>query len=248
MIERALPMVGDREWGRLIESLHRDDEADRARIELLLKQEFDQAWSHYRQLETARSQHVGFLFAALFALVPVLKAVLDIPYLGDHRFPVATLVGATYAALALFVLFVVRRNNAILAHYEYVMRQVRRVFYGARYDEIGFLLDPRLHPSVVSQPFRISRATERLCLCAAVGVPAGMVILSFAAAFTEEIGWPKYVSLAGAIVTAGVTTAVLWGKSRCTARTLGDGSAELTTEVERPGSGYGDCGSSASPV
>lgn len=190
------------QWSRLSKSLSRMSDAERTRVELLLKQEYDQSWNHYRQLETTRTQYLGFLFAALFTLAPVAKSVADARVLSDFRLPIAAVVGAVYAAMAVFVLSVVRRNNEVLRYYDYAMQQIPRVFYGSHYDEVTRLLSLEMTPGLTSRRFRISAAAESLCLGVAVGIPVVMVLLSAVPISIEGVGWPKYLALVISTSTA----------------------------------------------
>jgi hypothetical protein len=207
--ETAGPQVGDTEWDQLRKLLLREDEASRGRIELILKSEYDQSWNHYRQLETTRSQYLGFLFAALFALAPILKVISELQVLGDYRYPAAALMGVAYATMTMFVFLVVRRNNDVLKYYFYAMRQIPRIFYGPHYARLMKLLDVNTIPDVAARTFRISRAAERLCLGAVLGLTSAMVALSAVPLLRPQVGWPKYLSFAIAMFTAAAVVILL---------------------------------------
>lgn len=116
--------------------------------------------------------------------------------------------------MSLFTLFVVRRNNAVLEYYGYVLHQVRRVFYGAHYTELNRLLSVGVHPAVIARPFRISDAAEKLCLSTAVCLPLCMTVASIIAAFSGELGWPKYLAVTIALATLITTLMILYRDRR----------------------------------
>jgi hypothetical protein len=100
------------------------------RSEILLCHEFEQAWQHYRQNESLRSQYLGYFFAlivasAAFGTQTVRSRALSSP-------PSLVLFEIFLLALSLLSCFVylgVRRAGIALTHYESVWNVIRDHFY-----------------------------------------------------------------------------------------------------------------------
>jgi hypothetical protein len=100
--------------------------------EILLSHEFEQAWQHYRQNETLRSQYLGYFFAlvlgsAAFGAQTVRSRALSSP-VSLILFEVFLL---TLALLSCFVYLGVRRAGIALAHYEAAWNAIRDYFYSS---------------------------------------------------------------------------------------------------------------------
>ena len=93
---------------------------------LFLIGEYQQAWDHYRHIENARTQYLGFFFTASLGGValaaPILAANagrLDIQLVSLGSFT------AVFEVFALFVLMSVSRFGVVLLRYDIAMTRIR---------------------------------------------------------------------------------------------------------------------------
>jgi len=92
----------------------------------LLTREFDQAWNHYRHLESLRSQYLGFFFTltigtAAFAVPALRKPSLD-------QAPTVLAAGAFLTIYCLFIMtlyLAVRKAGVVMDQYDDVIQYVR---------------------------------------------------------------------------------------------------------------------------
>lgn len=97
----------------------------------LMIREYDQAWQHYRHVETARSQYLGFFFTAVLGSLGLLTNMLDDLSIVDAPMKVlgSLAIGWVLFVLSYFLFASVLKMGAVLAGYERVMALAREYFY-----------------------------------------------------------------------------------------------------------------------
>ena len=143
----------------------RDGEHERAlnNAEALLRDEFTQAWQHYRHLEQVRGQYLSFTFTVTLG-----SAALAIPLattVGRSPGKLALVGGFVllYALLNVFVYATLRKIRTVLLHYERVLRSVRNHFYSLadlRVEDLYLDIRKTNDPMVGHPLFRIQRSAE----------------------------------------------------------------------------------------
>jgi hypothetical protein len=122
------------------EDAEKDNDVDvLASAETLLRDEFGQAWQHFRHLETMRSQYVAFAFtitlASFAAAIPLIASI------GEVDSVTVLLVGVfiqLYCLILGSLYFSVRKIRIVLAHYRRTIEDVRHYFYRRTKPDFGF--------------------------------------------------------------------------------------------------------------
>ena len=105
------------------------------KAEDLLVEEFKEAWSHYRHVESTRVQYLGFFFTVVFGISGFVIAVLkDLQPSSTSCLPSRLVLGLFTLGWLLFMLTIllfasVRKLGLVLRHYEGVIKQVRNMLY-----------------------------------------------------------------------------------------------------------------------
>lgn len=122
-------------------------------IKPYLLAEFDQAWMHYRHVESMRTQYLGFFFTISLGstalAVPAVSAdALDNP----SRLASFAVFLWVFSAVASFIYISVRKAGPVLSHYEAVMRAVRERWYTSPDDtDLPSLFDVRVRLAGVAR-------------------------------------------------------------------------------------------------
>jgi len=136
--------------------------------ETLLRDEFGQAWQHYRHLETMRSQYLAFSFtitlASLAAAIPLLahatKTIGTLLLTGVFVQLYCLIVGSLY--------FNVRKIRIVLSHYRKTIQSVRSYFYDRTqdlaYDTGRLNITRRTYAIAGWRPLRIQATSESILL------------------------------------------------------------------------------------
>jgi|NGEPerStandDraft_6_1074524.scaffolds.fasta_scaffold46463_1 hypothetical protein len=124
----------------------------------LLTHEFDQAWAHYRHVETLRTSYLASIFTVSLAALPIISAISNVngvSYAG--RLILIELALSLIALLCWFVSASFRRFDRVLWHYERTWNLIRAQFYSGSEKQLWSPLDIREDPRIASA--RIQRAS-----------------------------------------------------------------------------------------
>ena len=135
----------------------------------LVKQEFTEAWNHYRHIENGRNHYLGFFFAVLTAsiglllnAIATLKPGTPTPY---WFIPGVFLLVWVFDALSLFVYASIKKSKFVLDHYYYnIIGGIRKLVYEnpAEMDRLLNVYESR--PIVKSTAFSDHKLAEMLPL------------------------------------------------------------------------------------
>ena len=182
-------------------------QAKKKPIDQHLLREWDQAWDHYRHLESTRSQYLGFFFTVLVASTGLAVGLLkDVSSSAQ-----ATVVfGLTVLGFIDFLITVglftaIKKTGYVLKRYEVIMKTVRQRSGFSSSQELPFdLADMKGYPGAVldSRMFSVQRSAEVI-----LGVSSFLfvVLLASLAAFlyTPAVSfkqWHQVMGLGMAIV------------------------------------------------
>jgi hypothetical protein len=110
--------------------------------ETLLRDEFAQAWQHFRHLESMRSQYLAFTFT--ITLASLAAAIPLIANFGENSSLVLLLTGVfilLYSLILASLYFSVRKIRIALAHYRQVTEEIRYYFYHRARSEFHYKTD-----------------------------------------------------------------------------------------------------------
>lgn len=188
----------------------------------LLLREFDQAWEHYRQNETLRTQYVGFLIAvvigsAAYAASPAAQ--------GQATSAPGLLVLAwlllVVSLVAVLIHFAIRQTGVALHHYSAVWKQIRSNVYpadGGRLDRLADDIDIFKRPDVVRRRLSLQSSAEWISASAACVAVGGEVILLWRLLSFSPHLW-QLVMMASVTAVAAVCAALtligrgLWSRT-----------------------------------
>lgn len=187
----------------------------------LLRDEFGQAWQHYRHLEVLRGQYIGFAFTVTFAsLALTVPLIASSPQVGSITLP----IGAFLLFYGLFVgsLYLnVRKIRFLLAHYQKVLEDVRAYFYdhipNLDFDVDGLNVLRVDHPLIRSRLFRSQTTSESILamlLIVATGTQMIFIIVTLRA---HPQWWHVVIMLAmgaGIILIATCVLSFAWRHRR----------------------------------
>jgi hypothetical protein len=149
----------------------------------LLKQEFSEAWSHYRHIENARSAYFAFAVTAIGGVLAFVASLIKGGSDMDEHYAVLVAALLLLDFLLAFIYATARKQRAVLWHYENVMLEVRRLAYGESFSELDRLINVRRHvdPIVHSAAFSAQRAMETALVLtqAALGTILGWTIFAW---------------------------------------------------------------------
>jgi hypothetical protein len=131
----------------------------------LLLEEFQQAWEHYRHLESGRSQYVGFFFTVLLASAGFgIPALTEETWRNPGRLLEITGLLWLFSVVAISLYIAVRRNQELLWGYENIIARIRCEIYGA--SDLNTSLNIRNNEAVasVSKLMSIQRTSEYVIL------------------------------------------------------------------------------------
>jgi hypothetical protein len=121
------------------ESVTQDRAAVLASAEVLLREEFGQAWQHFRHLETMRGQYLAFAFtvtlASLAASIPLVAGVDEVD---GTTLLLAGVFVLLYCLVIGFLYFSVRKIRIVLAHYRRTIEDIRHHFFHRARGDLGF--------------------------------------------------------------------------------------------------------------
>jgi hypothetical protein len=147
-----------------------DDHNALTAAETLLRDDFGQAWQHFRHLETMRSQYLAFAItitlASYAAAIPILADIEKID-------SVVVLTTGSFVQLHSLILgslyFSVRKIRIVLAHYRRTIEDVRRYFYDRvkadfEYDTGRLNISRQSYTVLGWRLFRLQTASELLLI------------------------------------------------------------------------------------
>ena len=182
-----------------------------SRSDALLLKEYDQAWEHFRHLETQRSHHLGFLFTVAFAAVAYVvtfhHALADV-WEGVAVAGIALLV----TVLACFTYIDVRKFGVALTHNQSVVHRIRARFLDDLGQDLESIWERRLdlprQALLRSRLFSVQGTAEFTCLLAGATAAAANIALAIhfllqgASAGGEAV--LVLMAVAGVVLVAGV--------------------------------------------
>jgi hypothetical protein len=197
------------------------------RAEALLIAEFNQAWEHYRQNETIRTQHFALFSAVTIAAVGVGSQAAARSNFDDAAtvlaFSGSLFVFATFTG---FIYITLRKVDVALQHYELVWNQVRNYFYRGVDRRIepykSLSIRDRDHPMLYTAGLwrftKIQASIENLVLGAAVLVSCGQTSLTIDVLLTQRSDWPVVATVAALTGASWIVVAGLVALRRAAGR------------------------------
>ncbi len=185
--------------------------------ETLLRDEFGQAWQHYRHLETMRSQYLAFSFtitlASLAVAIPLLahstRTISSLLLIGVFVQLYCLIVGSLY--------FNVRKIRIVLSHYRKTIQSVRCYFYDRAqdftYDTGRLNITRRTYAIAGWRPLRIQATSESILLTFLLigGLAESICTIS---AFTLSLMWWEttlvVLLFAGAMTVVASVSTFAW--------------------------------------
>jgi hypothetical protein len=193
----------------------KDDDVDvLASAEALLRDEFGQAWQHFRHLETMRSQYLAFAFtitlASVAAAIPLIANIEEIS-------SIILLLTAVFILLYCLIIgslyFSVRKIRIALAHYRKIIEDIRHYFYHrARsefdYDTEHLNITGRTYTVLGWRLFRL-QTTSELILVAFLAISGVAEAICAASIFTlAPTWWQATITLASLLCVTLIIAAV----------------------------------------
>lgn len=189
------------------------------KAESLLLAEFDQAWSHYRQNETMRTQYVGFFLTVTLGFA-ALGANIVTP---DRLSQASDIIGygvflGVYLLLVSFTYLIVRKVDVAMYHYERLWRSVRNYFYSdvnrttepyASIDIRDYLHSLRGGP-IRKSTLRIQTTAELLLVLFAFLASSGEVFLTLRLGWIHASPWLVVAQSAIGGTAIVITGLVMW--------------------------------------
>lgn len=134
----------------------------------MIKQEYCEAWNHYRHMEIDRSRYLGFLFTFLIASIAFLLntfSKLDMSKeLPIWLFLMVYFLLSIINLLSIFIYTNIKKLSFALTHYDKVIERIR-VDVFSKNDLKKFKLDVgKSHPIMNSKLFSNKILSEILCL------------------------------------------------------------------------------------
>ncbi len=194
----------------------KDDDVDvLTSAETLLRDEFGQAWQHFRHLETMRSQYLAFAFtitlASVAAAIPLIANIEEIS-------SIILLLAAVFILLYCLILgslyFSVRKIRIALAHYRKIIEDIRRYFYHRarsdfNYDTEHLNITGRTYTVMGWRLFRL-QTTSELILVAFLAISGVAEAICAASIFTlTPTWWQATLTVASLLCVTLVIAAVL---------------------------------------
>ncbi|MGA8725553.1 MAG: hypothetical protein WB565_10960, partial [Acidimicrobiales bacterium] len=182
------------------------EELDRG--ELLLK-EFEQAWLHYRQNESLRTQYLVFVGSVALAIPPVLVALEALKSIRASSIIFADCCFLGVAGLLfLFAYLGIRRFDEVMRFYESVWQIVRERIYLPKLPELLNIFNIRHTENYVirSRIFRAGAASRLVPLTFLLLDSGALVVLTIRLASEQSPRWQLVVS---SIITAFSLVAIL---------------------------------------
>ncbi len=189
-----------------------DATEDRSPAEEFLIVEYTDARVHYRHLETARSQYLGFFFVITLGAISVGLPLVAAGSLST-RTQVLVIAGFlfAYSAITATILVAVVRTGEVLHHLESVFQYVRDVYPSGRRSSLldGLPATGRIpHPASRRLEFQVQRTAEQLMvffMCLAAFLQA----VAFAVSLSDGLGLWTVLSIGAlAILAAALVIAI----------------------------------------
>lgn len=150
----------------------------------LLDQEFKEAWSHYRHVESDRSRYLSFFFTIVLAtigfLITITKDIGSGSTLSPWFIPGIFFLFWLLNVLAWFIYAGIKKSGHVLAHYDQVMWRIRDMVYDEPQKMRQLLSIRRAHPVMMMRTFSTQGLAEGLLLCAGIlfDITAGFLIFA----------------------------------------------------------------------
>lgn len=130
-----------------------------------LLREWEQAWNHYRHLESSRSQYVGFFFTVLLATISIAIGFMKGITLDSKPIVIFGLIGLIFVDffITISIFIIIKKTGYVLRRYEIIIETVREEFGVESSEKLPFdLADMKDYPSQVfdSKIFSVHRSTE----------------------------------------------------------------------------------------
>jgi hypothetical protein len=159
-----------------------------------LKWQWDEAWAHYRHLETMRGQFLGFFFAALLGLTAfAANEVADDALATSGSLVAFSAVTLGLDLLAVTLLLALVRIGEVLAHYQKIILAIEREIRGRLDPAVteGWPELPRGSASTgfVSSLRSTQGAAEAVLKLAVLALPLGLIATALRSATVGGIPW-----------------------------------------------------------
>jgi len=100
----------------------------------VLLAEYSQAWQHYRHLEDARTKYMNFFFTALFAIIGLYSALLNLKVeIGELQTIIGIVLILMFMMFTLYIYINITRIGKVLKGYNKVKGTLRELLF----DETG---------------------------------------------------------------------------------------------------------------
>jgi len=176
-----------------------------------LRDEFNQAWEHYRHIESVRTQYLALFFAVLTGAVGVGSQAAARSNFADTATVLA--FSASLFVLTVFAAFVyvtVRKADVVMAHYETVINRVRDYFYkwvdpdAEPFKSLNIRV--RNHPMLGGKGLwrlaRIQTSVETVVLGTAVLTSCGQAVLLVMTLVAASPNWTAVAIETGLVATS----------------------------------------------
>lgn len=189
-----------------------------SRAETLLLDEFEQAWNHYRHLETMRGQYLGFFFTVALGSITLSIPALSGGALGNIL-QILALSGfvQVFFLLAAFIYISVRKLGIVLTHYERVITVIRNHFYAddVAVTAVAAALHVRDldHPIMHSRLFRVQGMAENILrLFLILSLVAEVILLARLLVLRAPIWQVSLVALLAVFILTGTGFLMVAGR------------------------------------
>ena len=96
----------------------------------VLMEEYSQAWQHYRHLENARTKYMNFFFTALFAIIGLYSALLNLKVeIGKIQTVIGIVLILMFMMFTLYIYINVTRIGKVLKGYNGVKGRLRNLLF-----------------------------------------------------------------------------------------------------------------------
>jgi hypothetical protein len=147
-----------------------DDHGALTAAETLLRDDFGQAWQHFRHLETMRSQYLAFAFTiTLASYAAAITLVANIEKIDSMVVLLTGVFVQLYCLVVGSLYFSVRKIRVVLAHFRRTIEDVRHYFYdrvktGFDYDTGRLDISRQSYTVLGWRLFRLQTASELILI------------------------------------------------------------------------------------
>jgi len=162
--------------------------------ETLLRDEFGQAWQHFRHLETMRSQYLAFAFTiTLASLAAAITLIANIDEINSVVLLLTAIFVLLYCLILASLYFSVRKIRIALAHYRKLIEDIRHYFYHRarsdfNYDTEHLDITGRTYTVLGWRIFRLQTTSESI-LVAFLAISSVAEAICVASIFTLNPTW-----------------------------------------------------------